>query len=63
MANERSDLKGFKFFKASVSKKHSLVLVNEDKSPNSLLKQKNKIKTIVLSKYNILLEEEPTIVK
>ena len=60
---ERSDLKGFKFFKASVSKKHSLVLVNEDKSPNSILKLKNKIKTIVLSKYNILLEEEPTIVK
>ena len=60
---ERCGLKGFKFYKARVSNKHSLVLINEDKSPNSILKLKNRIKTIVLSKYNILLEEEPTIVK
>ena len=59
---ERSNLKGMQFNKARVSKKHSLVLINEDKSPNSILKLKNKIKTIVSSKYNINLEEEPTII-
>ncbi len=59
---ERCNLKGFKFNKARVSKKHSLVLINEDKTPNSILKLKNKIKTKVLNKYNIRLEEEPTII-
>ncbi len=59
---ERCNLKGFKFNKAQVSKKHSLVLINEDKTPNSILKLKNKIKTKVLKKYNIKLEEEPTII-
>ena len=59
---ERSNLKGLQFNKARVSKKHSLVLINGDKSPNSILKLKNKIKTTVLNKYNIRLEEEPTIV-
>jgi UDP-N-acetylmuramate dehydrogenase len=59
---ERCDLKGMQFNKARVSKKHSLVLINEDKSPNSILKLKNKIKTIVSNKYNIRLEEEPTII-
>jgi len=59
---ERCNLKGFKFNKARVSKKHSLVLINEDKTPNSILKLKNKIKTKVLNKYNIKLEEEPTII-
>ena len=48
--------------KARVSKKHSLVLINEDKSPNSILKLKNKVKTTVSKKYNIRLEEEPTII-
>ncbi len=60
---ERCGLKGFKLYKARVSNKHSLVLINEDKSPDSILKLKNKIRTIVLRKYNVLLEEEPTIVK
>jgi len=59
---ERCDLKGMQFNKARVSKKHSLVLINEDKSPNSILKLKNKIKTTVSKKYNIRLEEEPTII-
>ena len=59
---ERCNLKGMQFNKARVSKKHSLVLINEDKSPNSILKLKNKIKTIVSNKYNINLEEEPTII-
>jgi UDP-N-acetylmuramate dehydrogenase len=59
---ERCDLKGMQFNKARVSKKHSLVLINEDKSPNSILKLKNKIKTKVSKKYNIRLEEEPTII-
>jgi UDP-N-acetylmuramate dehydrogenase len=59
---ERCNLKDMQFNKARVSKKHSLVLINEDKSPNSILKLKNKIKTIVSNKYNIRLEEEPTII-
>ncbi len=59
---ERCNLKGMKFNKARVSKKHSLVLINEDKSPNSILKLKNKVKTTVSKKYNISLEEEPTII-
>lgn len=59
---ERCDLKGMQFNKARVSKKHSLVIINEDKSPNSILKLKNKIKTTVSKKYNIRLEEEPTII-
>ena len=59
---ERCNLKGLQLNKARVSKKHSLVLINEDKKPNSILKLKNKIKTIVLTKYNIRLEEEPTII-
>ena len=59
---ERCNLKGMQFNKARVSKKHSLVLINEDKSPNSILKLKNKIKTTVSKKYNIRLEEEPTII-
>ena len=59
---ERCNLKGIQFNKARVSNKHSLVLINEDKSPNSILKLKNKVKTIVSNKYNIKLEEEPTII-
>ena len=59
---EKCNLKGLQLDKARVSKKHSLVLINEDKSPNSILKLKNKIKDVVLSKYNIRLEEEPTII-
>jgi len=59
---ERCNLKGMKYDKASVSTKHSLILINEDKSPNSILKLKNKIKKAVLNKYNIRLEEEPTII-
>ena len=59
---ERCNLKDMQFNKARVSKKHSLVLINEDKSPNSILKLKNKIKTTVLTKYNIKLEEEPRII-
>ena len=59
---ERCNLKGMQFNKARVSKKHSLVLINEDKSPNSILKLKNKVKTTVSKKYNIWLDEEPTII-
>jgi UDP-N-acetylmuramate dehydrogenase len=59
---ERCNLKGLQLNKARVSKKHSLVIINEDKSPNSILKLKNKIKTTVLTKYNIKLEEEPRII-
>ena len=59
---ERCDLKGMQLNKARVSRKHSLVLINEDKSPNSILKLKNKVKTTVSKKYNIRLEEEPTII-
>ena len=59
---ERCNLKGLQLNKARVSKKHSLVLINEDKSPNSILKLKNKVKTTVSKKYNIRLEEEPTII-
>ena len=59
---ERCNLKGMQLNKARVSRKHSLVLINEDKSPNSILKLKNKVKTTVLKKYNIRLEEEPTII-
>ena len=59
---ERCNLKGMQFNKARVSNKHSLVLINEDKSPNSILKLKNKVKTTVSKKYNISLEEEPTII-
>ena len=59
---EKCNLKGIQFNKARVSNKHSLVLINEDKSPNSILKLKNKVKTIVSNKYNIKLEEEPTII-
>ncbi len=59
---ERCNFKGMQFNKARVSKKHSLVLINEDKSPNSIINLKNKIKNIVLTKYNIRLEEEPTII-
>ena len=59
---ERCNLKGMQFNKARVSKKHSLVIINEDKSPNSILKLKNKVKTTVSKKYNIRLEEEPTII-
>ena len=44
---ERCNLKGMQLNKARVSKKHSLVLINEDKSPNSILKLKNKVKTTV----------------
>ena len=59
---ERCNLKGMQLNKARVSRKHSLVLINEDKSPNSILKLKNKVKTTVSKKYNIRLEEEPTII-
>ena len=59
---EKCNLKGIQFNKARVSNKHSLVLINEDKSPNSILKLKNKVKSIVSNKYNIKLEEEPTII-
>ena len=59
---ERCNLKGLQYDKARVSTKHSLVLINEDKTPNSILKLKNKIKNTVLNKYNIKLEEEPTII-
>jgi len=59
---ERCNLKGMQLNKARVSKKHSLVFINEDKSPNSILNLKNKVKTTVLKKYNIRLEEEPTII-
>ena len=59
---ERCNLKGMQLNKARVSKKHSLVLINEDKSPNSILKLKDKVKTTVSKKYNIRLEEEPTII-
>ena len=59
---ERCNLKGMQFNKARVSKKHSLVLINEDKSPNSILKLKNKVQTTVSKKYNIRLDEEPTII-
>ena len=59
---ERCNLKGIQYDKARVSIKHSLVLINEDKSPNSVLKLKNKIKKTVFKKYNIRLEEEPTII-
>ena len=59
---ERCNFKGMQFNKARVSKKHSLVLINEDKSPNSILKLKNKVKTTVSKKYNISLDEEPTII-
>ena len=59
---ERCNLKGMQLNKARVSKKHSLVFINEDKSPNSILKLKNKVKTTVSKKYNIRLEEEPTII-
>ena len=59
---EKCNLKGVKVNKAQVSKKHSLVLLNEEKSPKSIIKLKNKIKTVVQRKYNIKLEEEPTIV-
>ena len=59
---ERCNLKGMQFNKARVSKKHSLVLINEDKTPNSILKLKNKVKTTVSKKYNISLDEEPTII-
>jgi len=59
---ERCNLKGIQLNKARVSRKHSLVLINEDKSPNSILKLKNKVKTTVSKKYNIRLEEEPTII-
>ena len=60
---ERCNLKGFQLNKARVSKKHSLVLINEDKTPYSILKLKNKIKAKVLNKFNIRLEEEPTIIQ
>lgn len=59
---EKCNLKGMQLNKARVSRKHSLVLINEDKSPNSILKLKNKVKTTVSKKYNIRLEEEPTII-
>ena len=59
---ERCNLKGIQLNNARVSRKHSLVLINEDKSPNSILKLKNKVKTTVSKKYNIRLEEEPTII-
>ena len=59
---ERCNLKGIQLNKARASRKHSLVLINEDKSPNSILKLKNKVKTTVSKKYNIRLEEEPTII-
>ena len=59
---EKCNLKGVKINKAQVSEKHSLVLLNEEKSPKSIIKLKNKIKTVVQRKYNIKLEEEPTIV-
>tara|TARA_B100001057_G_scaffold392391_1_gene400929 strand:+ start:365 stop:1351 length:987 start_codon:yes stop_codon:yes gene_type:complete len=59
---EKCNFKGVKINKAQVSKKHSLVLLNEEKSPKSIIKLKNKIKTVVQRKYNIKLEEEPTIV-
>ena len=59
---ERCNLKGMQLNKARVSKKHSLVLINEDKSPNSILKLKNKVQTTVSKKYNIRLDEEPTII-
>ena len=59
---ERCNLKGMQLNKARVSRKHSLVLINEDKSPNSILKLKNKVKSTVSKKYNIRLEEEPTII-
>ena len=59
---ERCNLKGMQFNKARVSKKHSLVLINEDKSPNSILKLKNKVKTTVSKKYNIRLEEELSLI-
>ena len=60
---EKCNLKGLQINKAHVSKKHSLVLINEDKSAISIIKLKDKIKKIVLKKYNIKLEEEPTIVQ
>ena len=59
---EKCNLKGLRVDKARVSKKHSLVLINGDKSPISILKLKDKIRTTVFKKYNIRLEEEPTIV-
>ena len=40
----------------------SLVLINEDKAPDSILKLRTKIKNLVKKKYKIILEEEPTII-
>ena len=59
---ERCNLKGMQYDKARVSTRHSLVLINEDKSPDSILNLKSKIKNAVFNKYNIRLEEEPTII-
>lgn len=59
---ENSGLKGFNFYKARVSNRHSLVLINEDKAPDSILKLRTKIKNLVKKKYKIKLEEEPTII-
>ena len=59
---EQANLKGFALNKSKVSKKHSLVLVNKDKSSNSILKLSKKIKDTIKKKYKIILEEEPTIV-
>ena len=59
---ENSGLKGFNFYKARVSNRHSLVLINEDKASDSILKLRTKIKNLVKKKYKIKLEEEPTII-
>lgn len=59
---EHANLKGFILNKSKVSSKHSLVLINKDKSSFSILKLSKKIKDTIKKKYKIILEEEPTII-
>ena len=54
--------KGKKHMKALVSSKHSLILVNKDKTSNSILDLASKIKKDVKKHFKIDLEIEPVIV-
>ena len=59
---EKIKMKGYQGKDCGVSKKHSLVLVNFSKKSENLINLSKKIKKVILKKFNIELEYEPTFI-
>ena len=59
---EKIKMKGYQGKDCGVSKKHSLVLVNFSKKSENLINLSKKIKNVILKKFNIELEYEPTFI-